>query len=552
MAAQENIWGLEFDQYSRQKFEPRAIKLSEEEVRSFIEVHKVLPLEYGENALRIFDPRDPTLGEVTTGVPLGDQINRLWEYMSLSDSKEQVFRYYYGFLCVRHLLYTTCFTIVEKMHSTDRVLGSLHPDASWSDWCQAMTIEALDIVAEVMTDIDLFEEFCKLFTQSRTFISDSSGSETKTPLLISALWDHRESFLTLCSHGLLPGCTLLLALLKLLSIYSKRDSVRTQLVYLQDLGFRLYLVGSHRDRQILHFVCTAATQKGIDCGGENKRVKSPEDSRTIAQAYYGLFLVSQQGADTKSLSIDFMGHLTGFVLHTTGWNPSATVDEMIGVGYAALQFLWLFLQHRGRIPAEDHHKVRFFATSMFGFFGYLQRKHISTREQQYRFAEMLTQAEIVALTGRVILLVIEEGNEFQDLELLDRTIEEMSELEDPINKSAAVAPELFLDSKLEWAKVSIQVKAFAEMTNLNLSDEKIRYLAGLFEGWERYTGMRRDYNNGPWKCMYPRCFQFSLTEPKSMCGRCKEAVYCDSACQHGHWQLATSESHRLKCRPLND
>ncbi|KAG8709604.1 hypothetical protein FRC08_018246, partial [Ceratobasidium sp. 394] len=224
MAAQENIWGPDFDQYSRQKFEPRAIKLSEEEVRSFIEVHKVLPLEYGENALRIFDPRDPTFGEVTTGVPLGDQINRLWEYMSLSDSKEQVFRYYYGFLCIRHLLYTTCFTIVEKTHSTDKVLSSLHSDASWSDWCQAMTIEAPDIVAEAMTDMDLFEEFCKLFTQNRTFTSDSSGSETKTPLLISALWDHRESFLTLCSCGLLPGCALLLlALLKLLSIYSKRD-----------------------------------------------------------------------------------------------------------------------------------------------------------------------------------------------------------------------------------------------------------------------------------------------------------------------------------------
>ncbi|KAG8708643.1 hypothetical protein FRC09_001118 [Ceratobasidium sp. 395] len=260
------------------------------------------------------------------------------------------------------------------------------------------------------------------------------------------------------------------------------------MVYLQDLGFRLYLVGSHRDRQILHHVCLSATQKDIDWG-KHIRVESPEDSRVIAEAFFNLYLVSQRSVDTKALPIDFMAHLAGFVLHITGWTPELTADEVIDVAYAALQFLWLLLEHRVRILAADQHKVRLCASYVFGFFGHLQNKRISTKQEQTRLAGMLAQAEIVALAGRVLLLVLEEGGEFQGLELLNEAISGTAELEASLSKSVAIAPELFLDSKLEWAKVYAQFRTFAEMRWPTLSEDRLRYLAVSCQMWQEHMAL---------------------------------------------------------------
>ncbi|KAG9119466.1 hypothetical protein FRC07_005496, partial [Ceratobasidium sp. 392] len=271
-------------------------------------------------------------------------------------------------------------------------------------------------------------------------------------------------------------------------------SVDAQLVFLQELGFRVYLVGSQRDREILHYVCLSATQMDIDWGRENKRIKSVEESRTISRAYSNLRLGSRRGIDTKAIPIDFMARLTGFVLYTILWTPQVALSEMIDTARTALGLLWLFLEDRGRIPVVDRHKVRLFGGTVFGFLGFLQRKHISNRQEQCKFAQTLAQNDIVALAGRILLLVLEDGSEFETPEQANQTFQNLVELEKPINKSAAAAPELFLDSKIEWAKVYVRLGAFIEMSPSSLSEERVRPLMDMFEVWQRYTGVRRDYN----------------------------------------------------------
>ncbi|KAG9089031.1 hypothetical protein FS749_001670 [Ceratobasidium sp. UAMH 11750] len=239
--------------------------------------------------------------------------------------------------------------VLKEAKVVDKVVSSLRLGATWSDWAQAVAFEALDTTARAMRHPASFRDFCKIFARSPTFVTDSiDGTRANIPLITTALWKSRDSFLTLCSHGLLPGSALfLLALLNILPTHPNIGRTRKELVFLQELGFRLYLVGSPRDRQILPYVCMSAAQNNAEWASGNIRIASPKDSRAIAQAYIGLLLVSQQGSSTKSVPIAFMGDLAGFVLYTIGRNPSGTTNEMIDTGYATLQFLWLLLEDRG-------------------------------------------------------------------------------------------------------------------------------------------------------------------------------------------------------------
>ncbi|KAG8724725.1 hypothetical protein FRC09_015198 [Ceratobasidium sp. 395] len=533
---EEDLWGPEFDEYSTQKFEPEFRDMPGSEVKWFLEEYQALPLQYLESQLCRTDPRSGTLDELA-GIPIVDSINRLWQYISQSGYQGVALKHYYGFICLRHMLFTTSSAILHATGAIYQTIQSLHPDASWSDWARTVAFRAIDITAGAMADPGSFGHFCKLFTRE-PFISDASDNDTKVNLCVTTLYDSRDRFFTLCSRGLVPGCALLLlALLNLLEEYSARNHLRAQMIFLQDLSFRLYLVGSNLDRQILHHVCISASQGGVNWSDENKRFKSLEDTRTIVKTYSNLFLVSQHMVDISTIPIHFMGHLAGFVLHTAVWTPQMTTEDVINAAQIAVHFLWLLLERRDRLPITDHSKVRFYAGNLFGFFGFLQRKSILTRADQQKLAKMFAQVEIVALMGRVLLLVLENGKEFQNTELLDWTIQEMSKLVEPINKSAKVAPELFLDSMIEWAKVYVQLGSFIERKGLKLREEHAQYVLDMMETWGRYTGVKRDYFELPPKCIYPRCSQLFLTESnhivRNICGRCKVAIYCNTTCQYG-------------------
>ncbi|KAG8741404.1 hypothetical protein FRC12_015694, partial [Ceratobasidium sp. 428] len=222
MDALENLWGPHFDKYSRmQNFEPRpSPAFTEEELDSFFDAHNAYPLRYIENKLLQCDPRDDPHGPIHSMI-LADSIHRLLNYMG--EANRDALQHYYGYLCIRHMLYSTCLAILNGADVIDEVAESMHPNASWGEWSQAVTLEALNLVVEQVA-VCSHEEFGKFVLRSPGFTSDSNGSEIKTAVLISALHKVRDRFLTLCSRGLLPGCSLLLlVLLNLLSIYSPKE-----------------------------------------------------------------------------------------------------------------------------------------------------------------------------------------------------------------------------------------------------------------------------------------------------------------------------------------
>jgi hypothetical protein len=127
----------------------------------------------------------------------------------ISDSKQQVFKSYYGFLCVRHLLHIVCMTILLETATLGTFVESLAQDISWNEFARATSNEALQRGFQSMPH-QLAHDYFETIFKRPTFDFGTSSTETNIVFLVRVLWEDRGSFFTLCSRGLLPGCTMLL------------------------------------------------------------------------------------------------------------------------------------------------------------------------------------------------------------------------------------------------------------------------------------------------------------------------------------------------------
>ncbi|KAG8782353.1 hypothetical protein FRC12_020933, partial [Ceratobasidium sp. 428] len=373
--------------------------------------------------------------------------------------------------------------------------GSQQLSTSRNNTLQATAFAALDRAGRATKDQPSFATFCKIFTRS-SFLSDSLAQETFRSSLTKGLWEDRDKFLTLCLRGQLPGFSLLLlAVMVMLELKLETP--------------RLYLAGSHRDRQVLQPVCMASVEKAINWPEKLDRFLNSEDSQAISQAYSGLIFVWRQNRwSTKSLSIDFIGNLALFVLHMSGFNPSATVRDRMQSLETAFQFMWLIFEDRGRIPASEHYKFRYFANPAFSYLWmrypwtlthlrYIQSQ-VKTPEEQIEVAQTLVKLDLTSLAGRLFLMVLDEGKEFQNTTKLKDFLDSVYALREVFDKSVAISPGLFDDSKLEWTKVMLQLGIWNELGHMDLSmgyegvgsivdakqqQENFRHILNMLRAW---------------------------------------------------------------------
>ncbi|KAG9077078.1 hypothetical protein FRC06_009107 [Ceratobasidium sp. 370] len=339
----------------------------------------------------------------------------------------------------------------------------------------AIASEALDKAGAATESSFLLDEFCKIFT-SAEFLASPNPKGPYGSIVAGGLWRDRGSFMTLCSRGLLPGCALLLlAISTLLKLNQNQD----------------------RDRQILRSVAATILEKEKFGSKNEKHFLSVEDSRTIRQAYSGLLFVWQQDTSSiEDISLDFLGTLNSYVLFMTAFNPSVVIQDEIEVAYTSLRFLWLLFEQRGRMPATDHAGIRYCSLDVFQLLRLIQSDCESARQEQPRFAQMLADCEIVSLIGRIILLILVDGNEFHNTEHLSIMLEKLQMLDDAINKSAAAAPELFRDSKIEWMKVFSRLLLCSEGENTSGNDpDRARLVSSMLNTWYQFaTSLSVDYS----------------------------------------------------------
>ncbi|KAG9085012.1 hypothetical protein FRC06_003770 [Ceratobasidium sp. 370] len=174
----------------------------------------------------------------------------------------------------------------------------------------------------------------------------------------------------------------------------------------------------------------------------------------------------------------------------------------MNVTSVSIQFLWLLLEQRGRLPITEHPEVREYAIRCFKNLRFILDRHPSSQDERYMFAKMIANDEIVSLAGRVLLLTTDEGNEFQNTEWLGSALEQLVGLKDVFTLATSVAPELFYDSRIEWHKVMAYIGQPVEMGMVNFKDKD-----------SHATYYLSDFTSG------------------------------------SHWELATPESHKVACSP---
>ncbi|KAG8724627.1 hypothetical protein FRC09_016385 [Ceratobasidium sp. 395] len=141
---------------------------------------------------------------------MGDIKLAIDSYMAVNGDC-RIFKYYYGFVCVRHLLHHLCLIFLERIFALNRLGESIPGYASWTVVSRTVAARALDLSAAMMLNPTLHDELGKLFVGSPYFGTDALG-KAHFSSIVHLLWNDRDSFLTLCSLNLLPGCGLFLAI----------------------------------------------------------------------------------------------------------------------------------------------------------------------------------------------------------------------------------------------------------------------------------------------------------------------------------------------------
>ncbi|KAG8706784.1 hypothetical protein FRC09_002228 [Ceratobasidium sp. 395] len=533
MATQgHSIWGPEISQYSR-NFNPRMSSLPEGKTERLYKACKVPSLARIENLLCEADlsPAEeadfPNLGTVTAIMQRYRVVNKSkpllgWSLASDNLLEKQIFKNYYGFLCVRHLIHITYLAILQ----TSTLGGILDPPSSslpWPQYSGQLAVEAMERAGRATTDTSTVQWLYMVIWGSVRFSGDPDVT-----MLARALWEDRDSFLTLCIRGLLPGCALLLfACFQLLHGDKDEDDSCQETFYLQDLAFRLYLVGSTRDREVAQLVCREAVERDSDWTNGILRHCGPEDTRTILKAYSEmLFEWREERSTPKTVDIDLLGGLASYVINLVGTSPVLSVEETVQAARVAIHSRCLY-----------------------------------TEDARYGFARMLADLDILALAGRVLLLVSDEGavplifsfrshvdlpsigHEFEDVVRLEVLLEHLTGLKPALEEAVAIAPELLLhESSIEFIKVMGQLGWALEvgLANFNEDETKRSPITGrvmdMMLAWTEYANALDEVHDSEAQaCAYPRCHETGTREAslkiRYTCGRCNTVAYCDLNCQ---------------------
>ncbi|KAG8699093.1 hypothetical protein FRC09_006842 [Ceratobasidium sp. 395] len=198
----DGIWGPSFEEYSTRDFEPHETE-PDAETEGFYDKYQAFHLKTVQNSLFRLDPRDPP----EDMIPLGFLVYGMGRYSNVN-KKCPIFKHYYGFICVRHLIQGACYTLLSQSDNLDQ-LKSLPRSATWGEMSRVLAFKAMDVTVEMAQDDQLFE----MLLNTLSGASSDQGQEMEESyalMILSSLWFDRNSFMILCLRGLLPGCALLL------------------------------------------------------------------------------------------------------------------------------------------------------------------------------------------------------------------------------------------------------------------------------------------------------------------------------------------------------
>ncbi|KAG9108152.1 hypothetical protein FRC07_008514, partial [Ceratobasidium sp. 392] len=406
-------WGPEFDQYM-DEFEDRFNEafdnyVSARETKG-IAHDGLLPLSLLETMLTVGDNMhkvDYQHGEKSLTVLMAT-IRRYTEL-----NKNGIFEYYYGYLCMRHLMRTICIGTLIESKVFEAFLNDLDPDMDAVEATDALAQVAFDLMTQALMKNDLaYVGLCLGFKPPSWDVFQCVGglSFDDVDFLITTIWKNRQRLVALIQHGMLVGFPALLFTLCQMTLFSKAPESTKKWAQLQEIILRCYLVGVREEQITLRQLALSADlhMTKHDLVGNSKT--DPEDAHVIIRAYTRVLrpLWDHNNSVASILPLDISNILFRYVDSLLTSELADCIPEVARVG---LERIWLELDREtdGFMAAPRRGFTRHYASDIFHYLGDIQQR-LQTRKNELAFSNMLVEIDILGLVGRLLLMISREGS----------------------------------------------------------------------------------------------------------------------------------------------
>ncbi|KAG8702325.1 hypothetical protein FRC08_003563 [Ceratobasidium sp. 394] len=437
------------------------------------------------------------------------------QYMQLNT--RGVFDYYYGYLCMKHIIRTICIAALIETKTLDDFLDGLDSEELDILVAESLSERSLDVMKQssLEKDITKLPVYLGLNPPSWDAFPCVGGlSFDDAYFLLSTLWDNRHRLITLIESSMLPGFAALLFVFCHMNLYSDAPSETQKRAWtqLQDITVRFYLAGFQWLETYQLILCV------------NSHMLRPiQDQKTGPR--------SRLGVDVSAILIQYVDTL---VTKKLG-------DVLPAVERTGLERLWLELdrERNGSVAASWGLNTQWFAVNTFRSLITMQDR-LEAPANRVALANTFFEVDVTGLAGRVMLLALQATSS----EFWGYLLEVLDSLADSITGPMLISEPLSEANAVNWVKVNDQLK----MRHLKMTPcgVPMSYLLQAMKCWESFSPPIRSN-----MCSNPRCavgiIYANPPDAHHTCGRCIDALYCSQWCQRVHWCLSAGQSHRAGC-----
>ncbi|KAG8773476.1 hypothetical protein FRC12_002518 [Ceratobasidium sp. 428] len=278
-----------------------------------------------------------------------------------------IFNYYYGYLCMRHIMRTVCIGTLIECKMLDDFLDCLDPGLDSLDVGWMLAEEALKQMTMALPKNGPREmSMCLGCTSPNgdAFTQVGGLSYDDIEFLVMTLWKDRRSIIVLESSVMLPGFSVLLFTLCQMTILSKSPSSTKKWAQLQDMILRFYTVASDIERRVMRELALVLYEETLKYELAYDYTTDEEDARNVVQAYTDMFRPASSEELAPIMMLDISNMLSQFVDRLITPN---LVDCISKVAWGGLERLWLEFDREkdGFMAARRHGFTRRYASDIF-------------------------------------------------------------------------------------------------------------------------------------------------------------------------------------------
>ncbi|KAG8771279.1 hypothetical protein FRC12_003713 [Ceratobasidium sp. 428] len=495
-------WGLELDGYMSEfdnRFDKAFNNYMSAQETTGIAHDGLIPLSTLETMLTIGDNMHKVNyqhGEKSLPVLMAT----IRRYTELEDSG--IFEYYYGYLCMRHLMRTVCIgTLIESI-VLERFLNDLDPNMDAVEATSALAEVAFDLMTQALMKGDLsYVGLCLGLKPPSWDVFQCVGglSFDDVDFLITVIWENRQRLITLIDHGMLAGFPALLFTICQMTNWSKTPESKKKWPQLQEIILRSYLAGVKDERITMRQLALTVHMRMDDYNLVGDYSTDPDDAYIVARTYSAMFhpVWNRDGSLASIILLDISNLLFRYV---TSLLTADLADCIPTVAQAGLERLWLELDRErdGFMAAPRRGFTRKYASDILHDIGGMQGD-LQTNEDEKAFSDMLVEMDILDLVGRLLLMISRETikpDKWDDL------IKAFEYLWDSMSGPIRVADELAQSNIANWIKIQDQLS----MLVMGISPNRVqrKHLTEAIGSWSKLCPVAN--NDFPWKpCSNPRC-----------------------------------------------